>query len=557
MIRWNPVLIRTLVAAVPALGLVACEAAPNCEGEWCGTAIIVTGAEADVLLPVVTTKDIGIEISDQIFWKLADVGPTMQTLLPSTFEPRLADAWEFEDSVTLRFDLDPDARWHDGQPVTASDVAFTFDVYRDTLVGSTALPRLQHIASVTARDDYTAVFHFTEPYGESFLDAVYHMRILPRHLLDTIPRQDLASHPFGRAPVGNGPFQFKEWKAGESIEIEADSTFFRGRPGLRRVIWRFVDDPQVALTQLLEGEADAMAFVGGREAVAQVRASSHLKLVEYPSSVDAFIVFNLRDPDQLDRPHPLFGDRNVRRAISMAVDPAVIVRAVFGDKARVPPGPVSMVQWIWSDSLPRLPFDTAQAKAILTGEGWADHDGDGTLDRDGIPLAFELLVPTSSGTRRVAAPIVQEQLARVGIRVDITELEHSAADARARQGRFDAYFNAYGGDVSPGTIGQVWSSAAAVEGGDNFGRYRNPEVDRGIRAAERAMDVPDARAQWERVLATIVNDAPAIWIYTPIMVSGIDRRFDNVTLRGDSWLANLWRWRVPPEQYIDRDRFAH
>jgi ABC-type transport system substrate-binding protein len=95
-----------------------------------------------------------------------------------------------------------------------------------------------------------------------------------------------------------------------------------------------------------------------------------------------------------------------------------------------------------------------------------------------------------------------------------------------------------------------------VTGGDNFGQYRNPAVDQGIRAAERASDLGVARERWDAVLATIVDDAPAIWIYSPIMVSGIDRRFEDVTLRPDSWLAGLWRWRVPPDRYIDRDRSA-
>lgn len=542
------------LAALP-IAVAACGVEPTCEGEWCGTMVIVAAAEADVLLPPISGQDVGIEIGDQLFWKLADLGPDLRTAGADGFVPRLAEAWEFEDSLTLRFTLHPEARWHDGAPVTAADVAFTFDVYRDTLVASVGAPRLRYVASVTARDERTVVFRFTETYAEQFFDATYHMRILPRHLLDTIPRSELTSHPFGRAPIGNGPFRFVRWTPGESIEIAGDSTFFRGRPGLRRVIWRFVGDPSVAVTQLLAGEADAMAFVAGRENIERITAAEHLRIAEYPSSVYAYLQFNLREPGAPDRPHPLFANRSVRRAISMAVDAEAMVRAVFGDRASVPPGPVYGALWIWDDELPRLSFDSARARRMLAEAGWRDSDGDGTLDRGGAPLAFDILVPTSSAPRVQSAQIIQDQLRRVGIDMRITELEFNAFGARGRAGEFDVFFGAYGGDPSPGTIGEVWSSDA-IGTGSNYGRYRNTVVDRLIHEAGRAPDAETAGARWREIVTTLVEDAPAVWAYTPRMTSGLHRRLENVTLRPDRWLAELWQWRVPPERYIDRDRMA-
>lgn len=537
------------------VALTACGAEPTCEGEWCGTLVIVAAAEADVLLPPITGQDVGISIGDQLFWRLAELGPNLLTVGTDEFVPQLAETWEFEDSLTLRFTLHPEARWHDGAPVTAADVAFTFDVYRDTLLGTVAAPRLRYIASVTARDERTVVFTFTRAYAEQFFDAAYHMRILPRHLLDTVPRDELASHPFGRAPIGNGPFRFVRWTPGESIELAGDSSFFRGRPGLRRVIWRFVNDPSVAVTQLLAGEADAMQFVAGRENIERIVAADHLRIEGYPSSVYAYLQFNLRRPGARDRPHPVFADRAVRRAISMALDPDAMVRAIFGDRARVPPGPLHRALWIWDDDLPRLPTDTAQARRLLAEAGWRDSDGDGSLDRNGVPLAFDLLVPTSSAARVQGAQIFQDQLRRIGIDLRITELEFNAFRERGQRGEFDVFFGAYGGDPSPGTIGEVWSSDA-IGSGENLGRYRNARVDRLIQEAVQARDVETARALWREVVTTLVEDAPAVWAYTPTMTSAVHRRLENVTLRADRWLAELWRWRVPPDRYIDRDRIA-
>ncbi len=184
-----------LVLAVNA----SCAPEASCPGDWCGTAVVVSAAEADVLLPVVSTMDIGIAIGDFIYLRLADIGLDLNLVDPATFVPQLARSWSVEDPRTIVFALHPEARWHDGTPVTADDVAFTFDVYRDTLVGSHVAPRLTQIASVSARDEHTVAFRFRQQYAEMFFDAAYHMRILPRHLLDTVPRAPLERRAVDRA----------------------------------------------------------------------------------------------------------------------------------------------------------------------------------------------------------------------------------------------------------------------------------------------------------------------------------------------------------------------
>jgi peptide/nickel transport system substrate-binding protein len=533
----------------------SCGAELTCEGDWCGTAVVVVGADADVLLPPVTQQDVGIAVSDLLFLKLADVGPSLGTIGDADFVPVLADSWQFVDPLTLEITLRADARWHDGAPVTAEDVAFTFDVYRDTLVASTASSRLDRISSVSARDTHTAVFRFRQAYAEQFFDAVYHMRMVPKHLLDTVPRGELASHPFGRNPVGNGPLRFVRWDAGETIELEADSGFFLGRPGLRRIIWRVTGDMPTALTQLVAGEADVLNFLGGPDNVQRVEEAEHLRVVDYPSSVYGYVQFNFRDPDQPAQPHPLFSERVIRRALSGAIDRQAIVRAIFGDHGLVPPGPVSPALWIWNEGFEALPFDSAEAGATLASAGWRDSDGDGILDRAGRSLAFDLLVPTSSTVRRRAAQIIQDQLRRIGVGVTITELEFNAALSRARSGAFDAFFGSYGGEISPASVGEVWSSAAI--GGFNYGGYRNGTVDRLVNEANAATDATTARGRWREAVQAIIDDAPAIWIYSPLMTAGVHTRFDNVSLRPDQWATNLWKWSVPTTRVLSRDRFGN
>ena len=230
-------LIPVVVAAVLAAGGCA-EEAPCPE---CGVIVIASGADADVLLPVFA-QGVGRAVSDQLFLKLADVGIAANTVGDSGFVPRLAASWDFEGDRTIVFRLHPDARWHDGVPVTAADVAFTYGAYTDTLVNAVAAAQVEGIEAVTVRDERTVAFDFARAYPEQFFDATHHMRILPRHLLDTIPRTAWRTHALARAPIGSGPFRLAEWRPGELIELAADTAHFEGRPGVDRLIWRISPD---------------------------------------------------------------------------------------------------------------------------------------------------------------------------------------------------------------------------------------------------------------------------------------------------------------------------
>src|SRR5712664_3260636 len=243
-----------LVVAVLALG--GCERRGGCTGANCGTIIDAAVAEPGTLLPPSSEDVVANDIGEQLFLKLADVGMSENTLGDEDFQPLLAQKWEWDGPLTLVFHLDPRARWHDGRPVTAADVEFTFNAYTDSAVASPYRPKLRRIASVTQRDSLTAVFRFRDRYPEMFYDAVYHMRVLPAHLLRGVPRDQWKTAPFGRQPVGDGPYRFVAWRAGQTIELVADSTFFLGRPAIRRLIWRFSPDLQVAATQVAADQAD-------------------------------------------------------------------------------------------------------------------------------------------------------------------------------------------------------------------------------------------------------------------------------------------------------------
>jgi peptide/nickel transport system substrate-binding protein len=526
----------------------------GCTGEYCGTFVFVTPGEPDILLPPVSPQIASRDIADQIFLKLADLGLSTNTIGDEDFQPQLAEGWEWDGPLTLEFHLDPRARWQDGQRVTAADVAFTFDAYTDSAVASPFRHALRRIASVTARDSLTPVFRFRERYPEMFFDAVYQMRILPAHLLRGVPRDQWRTAAFGRQPVGSGPYRFVSWRAGESLELAADSTFFLGRPGIRRLIWRFTPDVQVATTQLIADQADGREALVTPENIARARAAQQLTLYPYRGSAYGYLGFNLAANGDTTQPHPIFGDRQVRRALTMAVDRARLLQNVFGDVAKVPPGPMSQLWWIWDSTIRALPYDTAEAARMLYARGWRDTDGDGVRDKAGQPLTFRVLVPSTSGTRRQYARLLQEQFRAVGARMEIDEVEQAVQTDRAQAGRFDAILLGWNTDPTPSSgLVQIWTRAGF--GGSNYLRYDSPEFDRLVdRATGGAVTRAQARLAWRQAIETINGDAPAIFLFAPDNVAAIHSRVVDVKLRPDSWAALLWTWRIPSDRLIDRDR---
>jgi peptide/nickel transport system substrate-binding protein len=528
----------------------------DCSGDYCGALVIAAGGEPDILLPPVVVGSTARDVTEQLFRKLADVGMSSNTIGDEDFQPDLAQRWEWQGPLTLVFHLDGRARWQDGRPVTAGDVAFTYDAYTDSLVSSPYRPSLRWITAVTARDSLTAVFRFQKRYPEMFFDAVYHMRVLPAHLLRDVPRDQWKSAPFGRAPVGDGPYRFVRWKAGESLELVADSTFSPGakRAHIRRVIWRFTPNLQVSVLQVVAGEADAVEVLGPPDFVKQAQAAPQLTTYPYKGAAYGYLGFNLAAPGDSTHPHPLFGDRRLRRALTMAIDRERLLRSVFGDLAKLPPGPMSQLSWIWDPATRGLPYDSAGAARLLRDLGWIDTNGDGIRDREGRPLSFRVLVPTSSAIRRQYARLLQEQFRLVGVDLQLDEVDFSLFLTRARTGQFDALLNSWTTDPTPSAgIPQTWTGAGV--GGSNYGRYVNPAFDRLVdRTVVSAATRASARRAWRSAMEMLNQDAPAIFLYAPDNVAAVDRRVTGVVIRPDSWLALLRTWRIPADKLTERDR---
>ena len=535
------------------VGFSGCTQEVSCDSGWCGT-VVIASTPAQNLFPPLQDLEVEMAAADLIFSKLADVGPSSNTIGDTDFVPNLATSWNFDDDLTISVSLNPLARWHDGAPVTAQDVVFSFGVYQNPVVNSSARSRLGTIASAIASDSMTVVFKFNQSYPEQFYDAVSHVHILPSHILESVAPEDLRSHEFALHPVGSGPYKVVRWIPGESLDLAADSTHHLGRPGVPRIIWSGVDQPPDAVNELLADRADYTHIVYGQSDLERIKEATHLRLAEYPSNTYNFVGFNLRDPEDDSRPHPLFGNRDLRRAMVMAVNRPALVQSVLGANAIRSVGPVTPALSIWDANLPEtIPFDSAAARIAFAGLGWSDSDGDGTLDRDGRPLEFDFLVPPSA-VRARGAVILQDQLARSGIRMNIVEVDWPAYMERIGDGTFDAQFGSIGQDPSPSALAINWTEDGF--GDFNVGKYSNPEYTRLARAARAEANPDQSLAKWHAALRIINEDAPAIWLWVPKTFAAMHVRFEDAVVFPHQPFRGLPDWRVPPANLIQRDLFG-
>ena len=519
-----------------------------------GTIVVATTAEPDALFPPVTTTIQGRQVTDLLFDNLAQVGTAMNTLGDAEFEPRLAKSWTWApDSLSIAFNLDPNARWHDGKPVRASDVVFSFKIYTDSLVASPTAAQLAQIDSISARDSVTAVVWFKTKYPRQFFDAASQMSILPEHIYSA-PRDSILKKASAIDPVGSGRFRFGNWKRSVSLTVLADTANYRGRPGVDRVQFVIAPEFTTALTKFLTGEADVFEALRP-ENLAQMANHPELKVIRLPGMAYVFMQFNLRDPKNPSKPNAIFSNKTLRRALAMSLDREAMVRNVFDSLAQVSIGPTVRVYPTTPRSLPRIQFDTVTAGRMLDSLGWRDSNGDGIRDRNGRDLSFSMLVPSSSKSRERMAVLMQEQFRKVGVKATIESLDFPALMQRQADRDFDTMLWAWQLTPSPSGLRQTWAAASARnKSGSNFGSYENPQFDAYVDSALAETNSPRSLAFFDRAYRIILDDAPAIWLYEPETVLGIQARIQTKPMRPDAWWQGIADWTIPPAQRIPRDK---
>ena len=439
------------------------------------------------------------------------------------YAPYLARSWEMVDETTWRFTLDPRFAFHDGSPLTAADVAATYRALLDPDMGSPRRLVLSRIASIEASGAHEVVFRLSEP-DAAFLEAAT-IGILPESMARELSLE-------GTRLVGAGPYRIVAVEPDRYIRLEAFESFCLGKPTLPAVEFRIVPDTLMRALELRHGSVDFVQNALDPDTVEWLEANDErLSVYRGQSNNFQYLGMNLE--------HEALSDVRVRRAIAHAIDRETIVRGLLADQATIATGLLPPHHWAYARGVRRYDHDPERARRLLDRAGLVDPDGPGPAPR----LILSYKTTTNELARRTAEAFA-EQLAAVGIRLEIRSYEWGTFFADVRNGSFHLYSLQWVGLSDPDIYRQVFHSSMVPPNGNNRGRYRNAKMDklteRGIGSAS-----PEQRRRiYRRVQRLAARQLPYVPLWWPLRIVVATERLEGFTPHPSGDLFALSRSRL-------------
>jgi peptide/nickel transport system substrate-binding protein len=528
--------------------------------------VIAIPGDVDSFNPLFAEDVTAGEINDLIFPGLLDSRfDTARGLLE--YSPLLAKAWEYHDgNRDIVFHLRTDAKWSDGAPVAARDVQFSYELYGDTAVASVRQNSVEGFRrsengvldirqSVEVLDDSTVVFHFERPYPGQLFDAG--LPILPSHVLKQISRQALRESPFNQKPIGSGPYMLKSWKPLQEIVLESSPTSVLPMPGrTNQLIFRVIPDSRSRLAQLRSGEVDLVANVRLEDAV-ELQTENRLQIVPTGERIYDALNWNNLDPVEYARshggrvrPHPLFGDSKVRRALTLGINRQEIVQSYLRSYGRQAVGPISPIfRWAYNDTLKPLPYDPVAAASMLEKEGWRDRNGDGVLDKGARKFSFVLKITAGDQLRSNIAAIVQNELRALKIDVQIEQVERSVFWKDLMQKKYDAWIAGFSVPLQM-QLDELWGSDLK-QSPFNLVSFQNKRVDEILKGAKLVQRETDHAAAWKEFQVILYNQQPCTFLYWMNGLVAINKRIKGTDIGILGTLHHAWEWDAEPPMAKD------
>jgi peptide/nickel transport system substrate-binding protein len=535
-------MMRTWKALAPlglALGLAAC---PGDRGDLGfdvgdpvpgGTAVAAVTSDFQAFNPITNTALVTMEVIN-----FALFTPLIQ--YDGNFEPQpyLAESWDLDErGVTMR--LRNDVLWHDGQPVTAEDVVFTFDLAKNPETASLLESAyLTMVRSASVVDPHTVRFEFVAPHSQPM--EAFWWAPLPRHLLQGTAPGQLAQAPFNRQPVGSGPFRFVSWDAGQQVTLEANEQFpqaLGGRPMLDRIVFRVVPESTTRLTELLTGAVDMNYSVLPDEA-RQVEQQRGVTLHHYPGREFLYVGWN--------NEREMFRDPRVRRALGHAIHRDQLIEALMFGYAQTASGPVLPFSPL-DPGLDPLPYDPDTARRLLAEAGYTAGP-DGTLQGPQGPLRFTMMV-SENRLRQDLATVIQSQLRQIGVDVQLRVMEFQTLLQQHRARDYDSVLSGWILDsfrVDPTALFSC--EEARREQSPNRAGYCNPQADQLMIAGMQETDTGRSRELWGQFSQLLQQDQPITFLFWTEDMAGIAPRLQGADMDARGKLVNLQRWWIPEGQ---------
>jgi peptide/nickel transport system substrate-binding protein len=385
--------------------------------------------------------------------------------------PALATRWETQDRQTWRYYLRKDAKFHDGKPVTAHDVEFTF-AYLPKNVPSFDVPDMS-FESINVIDDYTIEFKLTAVHGKPY-PPIYWVPILPKHIWGP-HKDDFASFPNEKA-IGSGPYKLREFKSKQYVWFEANKNYWGGAPAVDEMVFKSYGGQEALNLAAKKGEVQMMGYSGIRAVnLPDFKDDKNFKIIKSEGIGLIWLSFNLHKKSSIQ-------DLNVRKAIMHGTNLDKIVDLVYQGYAKKADSFIYPEMDIYNPNLPKYEYSPEKAKQILDSAGYADKDNDGIRNdpKTGQNMVLDLIVPSDWGAELKLATLMKEQLKDIGIEIALKTLDLDTYYAFIYAPTEDKWDFAIG-EEEPGPNGDwIWELSRSYGGGGegwNQSYYDNPKFD--------------------------------------------------------------------------------
>lgn len=454
-------------------------------------------------------------------------------------EPALAQSWVVsDDGRIVTFTLRQDVVWHDGQPFTAADVAYTYGlIQQEGFPGPAALAQLWHEVGINQVDDFTIAFALPEPFSP-FLEATTR-GILPVHVLAGVTAAELANHPFNQEPIGTGPFMVtagQNWPQTNRLKLTPNPKQMPQESRLASLEFQFFPDEISLLEAFSADEIQSINRVSAA-ALPELAAFPGVRFFTAPEPHYSTLLFNLGGLNPT-----LLSEKGLRQGLAYALDREALVDTAVNGQGLVMNGPYPNTSWAYNPML-TSPYATnlISATAVLDESGWTIPVTGTIRQKDGVALALTL-VGLDTPTNQTLTGLIAEQWGQAGTAVTVSLQSDFPS---LRQVLADGAFDAALVDIAPPSdpdLYDFWSQEAIIRG-QNFGGWNNRRASEALEQGRQVWELDERRPYYDTFLRQFNNDLPAIPLYqhvytyalSPLVHGAEIGRIDQPRDRYETW----------------------
>jgi peptide/nickel transport system substrate-binding protein len=441
-------------------------------------------------------------------------------------QPDLADSWgASSDGTIYNFSIRQNAVWHDGQPVTSDDVIFTVELIKSS--GSLFPQDIKDLWSqieVKRLDDKTFQFKLPEPFAP-FLDYAT-FGILPRHILESIPADQLASAEFNLNPIGSGPYKFERLltSGGQitGVVLAANEAYFIRPPFVEQVVFRFYPTSAAAFDAYKRGEVIGISQISNDILEAALQEPS---LSVYTSRLPqmGLVFLNLNNPSV-----SFLQNENVRRALLLGVNRNIIVSHILKGQAIIADSPILSGSWAYYEEIEKFPYDPDAAMQLLKAEGFVVPAGSDVRAKDGQPLTFSLVHPNDE-VHTLIAQSIQADWALIGVRIDLQPVAYDALlnDFLAPR-NYQAALADLNTSRTPDPDPYLFWHQSESTGGQNYSQWDNRTASEFLESARTSADFAERARLYRNFQVIFAKDMPSLPLYYPVYSYGVDVQVQGV-----------------------------